>query len=285
MFQLPIKSVQDAQAIGQAIAQSGMFGVSNDGAGTIIALMCFQRGISLDEYERTWQFVQGKRSMRYDVMLAKLLELGGDYKILERSKDRAHIQLKREGGEWADFSLTMTDAIESGVACEKDGKTVKQQYRMRPEVMLLSKCVSNGVRITEPRVNFGVYTSEEVEEINENQSTNQVAPGPSPKAIQFPIDPEMPANEPYGPNGGTLVYEQKAEAPAQTTLPASVPDPFASIPADPVDYTVMPIGPHAGKKWAELGHEMLQALKADPRILTKQHLAEIDKALDESVPF
>lgn len=278
MFQLPIKSVDDAKAIGQAIAQSGMFGVNNDGAGTVIALMCYQRGISLDEYERTWQFVSGKRSMKYDVMLAKLLELGGDYEIVERTEKVASVKVKRAGKEYTKtYTLTMEEAIASGVACAKDGKTLKDQYRIRPKAMLFSKVVADAIRVEEPRVNFGVYSTEEVEDFDEHPQ----APDSSHNNAPVPFTPPNPQ---AATQQAPVTATQMNDAPATTQPAQATEDPFKDVPQDEVDYYVCPIGPKAGTKWENMPRAVLQAIQKDPRTLTKQHLAAIEDIL-ERMPF
>jgi hypothetical protein len=257
-FQLPIHSVQDAQVIGQAIAQSGMFGVNNDGAGTVIALMCYQRGITLDEFERTWQFIKGNRSMKYDVMLAKLLELGGDYEIVERTAERATIKVKGERHkDFQSFTLTMDEAKASGVALDKSGK-LKDQYKTRPAVMLFSKVASDAIRVVEPRVNFGVYTDEEIEDFIPNENLAHGS-APVPKAVEFPS--AAPAEQP--------AQSQAAPAP---------------------NYHICPIEPFRGKPWMELGAtteetvEILSQVLKNPRDLTQAHLDAVQAAID-ALPF
>jgi len=237
MTSLPITSAQDVQYYGAMIAQSGMFGADSEAQGVAIVLMCHQQGQSLLEYQRTFHLVGGKPSMKADVMLAKLLEYGGGYEVLERSETVAHIKAWRQGNEANPFELRLTieQAIEQKLPFKGDGRTFKNTWQNYPRAMLWARASSEAVRVVEPRVNAGIYAPEELDD----------------DANPAPIEPT---------------------------------DPFAAIPPDPVDYDIVPFGPSAGKRWFDLGREVLMRVKADPKTLTKEHLQAVDAAL-ERLPF
>ena len=165
--QLPINSADDALKLGQIIARSGMFACPNDENGAAIALFCYQDGISLFEFQRCFHLLDGKPTMKVDAMLAKLLEIGGSYEVISRTDKIASIRVNRKDGLPHEFTVTLDEMIASGVALQKDGKTLKSQYRIRPKNMIWARVASDAIRTVEPRVNAGLYTNEEMEDAKE----------------------------------------------------------------------------------------------------------------------
>jgi hypothetical protein len=164
--QLPINSAEDALKIGQIIARSGMFACPNDENGAAIALFCYQDGISLFEFQRCFHLLDGKPTMKVDAMLAKLLEIGGSYEIISRTDKIASIRVNRKDGPQYDFTVTYDEVVASGVALKSNG-TLKEQYRIRPKNMIWARVASDAIRTVEPRVNAGLYTTEEMEDARE----------------------------------------------------------------------------------------------------------------------
>lgn len=253
MNNLPISCADDALKIGRMIARSGTFGVETDEGGAVIALMCYQEGMSLLQFHRTYNMVGNRPSMRADTMLAKFMELGGDFDIVQRDEDKAVVRLRRKDKEALEFSLTFDEVKKAGYCYSKDGKTLSKNWQVRPRNMLWARVVSDGIRTVDPRVNAGIYTEEEVVEFD---------PADSPP----PGDPKP---------------KQLKDTPEASTKAS---DPFQDMPSSPVDFAVVPIGAHAGKKWTELNRETLEKVIKNPKTLTPEHLKEVQKALDNA-PF
>ena len=151
----------DLVRAGELLAQSGMFGISNAGAGFVVAATCHQQGISLMEFQRTYHIVNGKPSMRADAMLAELRKRGGKHRIIDNTVNRAAIEIEFEGQKLK-FEFTIEDARRTGDCFEKDGKTLKHTWAKRPDDMLWARCVSRAVRRICPEIVSGLYTPEEV---------------------------------------------------------------------------------------------------------------------------
>ena len=233
--------------IGEQLAASGFYGELFPAQGFAIATACYQEGISYEQFRRTYHIIESKPSMRADTMLAKLLELGGDYKVIERTATVAHIRARRSGGEPVDVRMTMEEAVEKGLPFTK-AKTMKRNWKVHPTNMLWARVSSEVVRVVEPRVNYGIYTPEELE--GDDDAATAISGEPIP-----------------------------------CTKPPAVPaDPFSAIPADTVDYNIVPFGPSAGKRWIDLGRVTLQAVIANPQTLTKEHLEAVNTAF-EKLPF
>lgn len=290
MNNLPINSPADAITLGEVILKSGTFGISSKEAGAVIALFCFQDNMTLLEYFRRYNTLDNKPTMRADAMLAKLLELGGAYEILERSDDKAAIRINAKGGKPYDFSLTFEQVKTAGYCYRKGSKELKPTYVTHRKNMLWARVVSDAVRTVEPRVNAGIYSPEEMEDFGgENEQLPPSDPVPKlawniPTPVTPPHDlvhrtPPLPADSSPAPVATPAPVTPPKPAQAATT---NADDPFTAEP--PVDYAIVPIGPNKGKKWSDLDHDTLNKVIANPRTLTPQHLAEVRKALD-SQPY
>lgn len=245
--------MEDFVKIGDHLAASGFFGDIHAAQGFAIATGCYQEALSYEQWRRTYHVIEGKPSMRADTMLAKLLELGGDYDILERTDTVAHIRANRAGKEPHEVRFTMEDAIEVGLPFKSGTKTLKRNWKVHPKNMLWARASSDAVRAVDPRVNHGIYTPEEMEGPEGDDVANAMSGDPVPLA----------------------------KAPAAAEIPADV---FQALPADAVDFDLVPFGPNAGKRWIDLGREILTKVLADPQTLTKEHLIAVQAAFDKS-PF
>lgn len=156
--------VTAVEKLGQFYHQSGMLGVKTPGAGAVLALSCMCDGITPLEFKRTYHIMHdGNVSMRADAMLAEFRSLGGKYKILSRTPERAEIELSYEGNT-EKFSITLDDAKAERYYWSKDGKTPKDNWSTPRSVMqmLWARVVSDGIRVICPEAVAGRYTPEEI---------------------------------------------------------------------------------------------------------------------------
>jgi hypothetical protein len=192
---MPVTSISDLQNIGTAIAKSGMFGVTTEAAGMIVAATCHQQGISLLEFARTYHIIKEKPSMRADAMLAEFRKRGGKYKIVENSVTRAVADFEFEGNKFQGV-YTMDDAKRSGDCFEKDGKTLKHNWQHRAENMLWARMISRTVRILCPEIVAGIYTPEEVQDFDSVKVVQPISTGEAQAraiaATSAPVDAEPP---------------------------------------------------------------------------------------------
>lgn len=254
---VPMKSVDDLIKVGEFFERSGMFGCSQQGQGVVLAMTCAMSNLSPMEFIERYHLIQGRPSKRADAMLADLLELGGSYEIICRDDKRAAIKAKYRSAEGT-FSFSWTEAQAERFPYAKDGKTLKDNWstpRGRMQ-MLWARVVSDAVRTVCPLANRGTYTPEEVQEFAGTVVSERREPLPEP-------EPEQ-------------VVEQVSD-------PAPVAPVELEASAGPdVDYSVMPIGRYAGKKWSEFSDAQLQkALALRNTALTQEHLLAIEAELAE----
>lgn len=173
---LPVQHMSDLEAIGNAIAQSGMFGVKNAASGLVVAATCHQQGITLLEFQRTYHIVEGRPSMRADAMLAEFRKLGGKVKIVENSVTRAAADFTFEGHTYP-LEYTIEDAKRTGDALKGDG-SIKQMWQKRADDMLWARLVSRSVRKLAPEICSGLYTPEEVADFDDRRPAQGSQPEP-----------------------------------------------------------------------------------------------------------
>jgi hypothetical protein len=151
--------------LGTAIAKSLMFGCSSIDQGKVLALECLARGMPPLTLAERYHVVQGKLMMKYDAMLAEFHGMGGKHKIIERTENKAEIELTIDGQTYRE-SLTWEDAQKEKWPYKSDGKSLKDNWatpRARRQ-MLWARVVSEGVRALCPGVNNGRYVAEEIDD-------------------------------------------------------------------------------------------------------------------------
>ena len=162
---MPVTNMGELIHVGQQLAQSGMFGIENPAAGFVVASTCYQQGITMMEFLRTFHIVKNRPAMKADAMLADFRKRGGKYKIVENSTTRAAAEFDFEGQKLS-FEYGMEDAKRIG-DCYDKGTTLKYNWQRRPEDMLWARMVSRAVRRLCPEIVAGVYTPEEVQDFDD----------------------------------------------------------------------------------------------------------------------
>ena len=161
------------KAIGQSIAQSGLFGCTKQEQGEILAMQCLAERKPPLELAKTYHLIDGKLAMKADAMLARFQEMGGrvDWKI---RTDKCVTAIFSMNGSTAEIVATMDEYIANGVAIGKDGKSIKDNWKKWPKRMLTARAISEGVRLIGPQVCFGTYTPEELDTNDNVTKTLQV---------------------------------------------------------------------------------------------------------------
>ena len=183
--------------MGDWIAKSGMFGCTKVEQGYIMATVCATERMSFLKFKQTYHITHdGNIAMRSDVMLAKLRERGGKYKILARTPDKAAIEVDFDGDKQP-FSYTWEEAKQERYVYQKDGKTLKDNYatpRQRMKMLWL-RVASDAVGAMCPEVISGIIVDDGIEA--EAPALNMAAPAAepvekiiTPKEFQTPATPK-----------------------------------------------------------------------------------------------
>lgn len=177
------KPGQVIDQLGKAIFNSQMFGAENIYQGQILALECASRRSPPMTLTERYHIIHGRLTMKSDAMLADLRARGGTHRIVERSPERAAVEITLDGQSCM-FALTWDEArqepfvyvgkestvVQKLEAGKTDDLVVKNKYatpRSRSQ-MLWARVVSDGVRAMAPEVVAGYYTPEEVTDVVES---------------------------------------------------------------------------------------------------------------------
>jgi len=267
---LPVSTAKDVEIIGTMFARSGMFDCKTDQQGMILALNCHMSGMTPLQFLEQYHLIKGKPSKRSDAMLAALLELGGSHKLLERTPDRAEIEITFNDAT-GKFSLSFEDACkEPFVYVKKGSQTLKDNWatpRLRMQ-MLWARVVSDGCRTMCP-ASARLYTPEEVADMD-----NEAAPEPknvTPEVMEVTPTPEAAAKTAQTlSNESTKVFETPEVLPPQ-------PEPAAEI-----DGNIMPAGPMKGQPMESLTNKVLGMLvNTKKKVITPAHKAAVKAEIEK----
>jgi hypothetical protein len=261
-------NIAAVELMGKWIATSKMFGYEMSAAqGCIIAAECFITGMPLLEWKRNNHVISGNPTVPADAMAAKFQQAGGKIKLIEKSPNMAKAVFTWQG-ETYEIAVTWDEMAKEPTPYdgkEKDivplllaGKTpkLKSKYatpRSRRS-MLWARLISDSIRSIAPEVNFGTYTPEESEDMDDvpvvggSPSSAAVVAPPStvaPAAGSSAASPAAPTSSPASPvipNGvsGAAVttgadQSSVSTESATTTQPDTLPlaeDPRTSVRLD-----------------------------------------------------
>lgn len=193
MKPLPIRSMDELDALGKIYAQSGVFGDINPAVGTVIAQHVYQTGSTPVEFAANYDVLGSKISPKAKYLLARLLAVGGSYDIHDYDDTKVSISFSY-GKVSRTITTTIEDAERAGLT--RDGKgRIKSMWQRFPRRMLFARVVSEGVGVVAPNVNAGLYTPEEVSDFDGRDvdiDDGEAVPTPVPQAAaQPPADPSV----------------------------------------------------------------------------------------------
>lgn len=210
--------------MGEFFAKSGMFGCERVEQGKVLAAVCMAEKKSPIQVLRENHLIDGKLSQRADYMLASFRQRGGKHRVIERSPDRAAVELELDGEKQA-FVLTFADAcLEPHPWSNKrgpDGKTLLKTNWATPRArmqMLWARVISDGVRTMCPEVVAGIYTPEEIAD------ERDARPAPT-------INLQAPPPQSAPPEKHVTPPDTDAELAAAGLAPSVPPAPVQSAPS------------------------------------------------------
>jgi len=157
--------MQAVEVMGNAMARSGMFGITKPEQGTVLALHAMLTGKSVVDLAAQYHIIEGRLTMRADAMQAAFQDDTGRIKWMKSDTEECvaiftHSEFAPEG---VTIKVTLEELKRTGVAMGA-GNKLKSNYQRSPRQMLRARCVSEGVRMVDPRVIVGLYTPEEVQD-------------------------------------------------------------------------------------------------------------------------
>lgn len=148
--------------LGNMFHKSGIMGVATPGDGAVVALTCMCEGITPLEFAKTYHIINGRPSMRADMMHAKFRSSGGKVTWLNMGDDGKAAEATFEyDGQSAVIKYTIEDA--KNVVGDKLDKP-DSNWKKDRGAMLRARLITKAIRILAPELIAGVYTPEELED-------------------------------------------------------------------------------------------------------------------------
>ncbi|MFA5322047.1 MAG: hypothetical protein WC373_05180 [Smithella sp.] len=264
---LPVKSVSELIEIGRVLDQSCMFG-GKPGQGTVVAVTCYQEGITYLKFLETYHIVANKPSMKAEKMLSNLLKLGGKYKVIRRDSEMATGEFEYKDAKIIG-SMTIAEAKKEKYYYCADGKTPKDNWATPRKCMqmLWNRVVSDSVSVVCPEAHE-FYTAEE------NQEFETVDIDKLPVIIDQTPPPIKDQPKPE------VIVTATAQTIAEGTE-KKIEKPLEVVTGEAINFTLMPVGNDKGKPFSFFPIEILEKVRNNKKLksVLPEHIAEIDKVI------
>lgn len=146
--------------LGKSFAGSGMFGVTSDAAGTILALACLAQRCTPFDIARSYDIIGGKLRKKAMRCAAEFRQLGGKYRWIKTGDDGQEASAEFEfEGQKLTVSFTIEQAKRQGLV-RADSNWIKT-----PGNMLRARVCSNAIAMLAPEVIAGDEDSDEPAEM------------------------------------------------------------------------------------------------------------------------
>lgn len=154
---LPVEamSFQVMERMAATVAKSGLFGMKTPEQALTLMALAQSEGIHPMTAVRDYHIIEGRPSLKADTMLARFQQAGGRVDWLCLTDKKVEAKFSHSAGGTATIAWTIEMAQNANLA----GRSVWKSY---PRAMLRSRVISEGVRTVFPSVISGVYTPEEI---------------------------------------------------------------------------------------------------------------------------
>lgn len=175
--------IGDVERMAAAVAKSGLFGIKSPDQAIALMLIAQAEGMHPAIAARDYHVVQGRPALKADAMLARFQQAGGRVQWGAYTDSRVAATFSHPAGGTVEIEWTIEQAKRAGLT----GKDVWRQY---PRAMLRARVISEGIRTVYPGVAVGVYTPEEINDLDAKPAQRPAPVDMGPADI---VEPEMPA--------------------------------------------------------------------------------------------
>ena len=174
---VPIESLE---RMAQAVSASKLFGITNPEQALALMLVAQAEGLHPATAARDYHIIQGRPSLKADAMLARYLASGGTVEWLEHTDTKVEAKFSHPAGGTLVIAWDMARAKTAGLG----GKDMWTKY---PRQMLRARVISEGIRATNPAVATGMYTPEEVQDMEPVRKEKVINPRKEEKTEVKPV--------------------------------------------------------------------------------------------------
>ena len=178
----PMIPYADMEKMATVIAQSGLFGVKNPTQALALMLLSQAEGLHPATAARDYHVIQGRPTLKADTMLARFQAAGGVVEWHDYTDKVVKATFSHPRGGKVTVAWTLETAKEAELA----GKDMWKKF---PRAMLRARVISEGIRTVFPGVLAGMYTPEEVRDMQDVKGEAETS-GPNPIDPPPPIAPQ-----------------------------------------------------------------------------------------------
>lgn len=158
--ELAIIPINELQTMASAACKSGLFQMPSPEAALTLMLLCQAEGLHPIQAMRQYHIIKGRPAMRADAMQAAFQNAGGKIQWIERSDTKCSAEFSHPAGGVCAVTWSIETAKQAGLT----GNPTWQKF---PRAMLSARVVSEGIRAVYPAVVCGLYTPEEIQDIDD----------------------------------------------------------------------------------------------------------------------
>lgn len=164
--ELAIIPINELQTMATAACKSGLFQMPSPEAALTLMLLCQAEGLHPIQAMRQYHIIKGRPAMRADAMQAAFQNAGGKIQWIERSDTKCSAEFSHPAGGVCPVTWSIEAAKQAGLT----GNPTWQKF---PRAMLSARVVSEGIRAVYPAVVCGLYTPEEIQDIDDQPKTKK----------------------------------------------------------------------------------------------------------------
>lgn len=163
--------MQDIQIMAKAVVESKLFNVQTPEAAIALMLIAQAEGQHPAIAARDYHIIQGRPALKADAMMARFQQAGGKVEWKEYTDERVTGVFSHPAG--GSLSVTWTLEMGKNIGLVKPGSG----WQKYPRAMLRARCISEGIRSVYPGCVSGVYTPEEVEDMEPKKPAQEINMG------------------------------------------------------------------------------------------------------------
>ena len=169
---------QDIEKMAVAVAKSGLFNVKTPEEAMALMLVAQAEGSHPAIAARDYHVIQGRPALKADAMMARFQQAGGKVEWTEYTDERVTGVFSHPAG--GSLSVTWTIEMGKSIGLVKPGSG----WHKYPRAMLRARCISEGIRSVYPGCVAGVYTPEEVQDMEPAKPAQEVDMGKAEVVVE-----------------------------------------------------------------------------------------------------
>jgi len=165
--------IDSLEKMGKYIAESGLFGVKNPTQAVALMLIAQAEGRHPASAAQDYHIIQGRPSLKSDTMLARFQGSGGKVEWVTYTDTKVAGKFSHPSGGTVTVDWDMDRAKKAGLGA-------KDSWKNYPRAMLRARVISEAIRTVYPAVLGGMYTPEEVMDLDPEMPASTEVPTPKP---------------------------------------------------------------------------------------------------------